>query len=121
MEKPHPPPFYTSSLTSPVADSSVAGSVRQPYNGTAGASVFRLFTKRAALKKWLLIGVFGVMSLGMVIALAPTGPTNDVGPGRTSLAEVGGNAITTQDLQRLINLQIRSPYSSHAKITGQMA
>jgi len=83
--------------------------------------VFRLFTKRAALKKWLLIGIFGVMSLGMVIALAPTGPSNDVGPGRTSLADVGGNAITTQDLQRLINLQMRSPYSSHARVTGQMA
>ena len=83
--------------------------------------MFRLFTKRAALKKWLLIGIFGVMSFGMVIALAPTGPTSDVGPGRSSLADVGGTAITSQDLQRLISLQERSPYSSHGKITDRMA
>src|SRR5437667_11496605 len=110
MEKPHPPPFYTSSLTSPVADSSVAGSVRQPYNGTSGASVFRLFTKRAALKKWLLTGIFGVMSFGMLHALAPTGPTSDVGPGRPSLPDVVGTAVTPQDRPRLISLPAPPPH-----------
>jgi peptidyl-prolyl cis-trans isomerase D len=85
--------------------------------------VFRLFTKRGAqLKRWLLIAVFTVMALGMVIALAPTGPTNDAGPGRTTLAEIGGSIITTQDLQRMLSQQSRrSPYGSNSQAMAQMA
>jgi peptidyl-prolyl cis-trans isomerase D len=84
--------------------------------------VFRFFTKRAMLKKWLLIGAFGVMSLGMVIMLTPLGTTNDAGAGRTTLAEVGSYSITTQDVQRQLSAQMsRSPYGSDSRLMGQMA
>lgn len=74
------------------------------------------------LKKVVLIGAFGVMSLGMVIMLTPLGPTNDAGAGRTTLAEVGSFSISTQDVQRMLNEQMRrSPYGSDSRLMGQMA
>src|SRR5438876_362810 len=62
------------------------------------------------------------MSLGMVIMLTPLGPTSDTSAGRTTLAEIGGTSISTQDVQRLLSEQARrSPYGSDAHMMAQRA
>ena len=84
--------------------------------------MFRFLNKRATLKKVILIGAFGIMSLGMVIMLTPLGPTSDTSAGRTTLAEIGGTSISTQDVQRLLSEQARrSPYGSDAHMMAQRA
>ena len=71
--------------------------------------MFRFFRRnREAVKKYLLIFFLSIVSIGMVITLAPI-PTGDTSRMQMDvLAEMGGYSITTQDLQRTIQSRLRN-------------
>lgn len=72
--------------------------------------MFRLFQRnREKLKKYLLIFFLSIVSIGMVITLAPIsgGDTNQMQA--NVVASIGSSQITTQDLQRIVQLQLNSP------------
>jgi len=81
-----------------------------------------MFRKREVLRRYLLIFFLSVVSIGMVITLAP------IPGGKTSLqqsnvlAKVGGATITTQDLHRAVEERTRN-YSANidAKTKARMA
>lgn len=84
--------------------------------------MFRFFRKhRDAVKKWLLVFFLSVVSIGMVITLAPIPP--DTGTLDVSvLAEIGGATITTQDLSRNIQSRLRnSPLANDPAVIARMA
>jgi peptidyl-prolyl cis-trans isomerase D len=70
--------------------------------------MFRLFRKREVLKKYLLIFFLGVVSIGMVITLAPLPSGNSLGRQTNVIAEIGGQTITTQDLDRNIRQRLQN-------------
>ena len=85
--------------------------------------MFRLFKKRReALKKYLLIFFLGIVSIGMVITLAPI-PGGDTRQLEANvLADVGGVSITSQDLSRSIQSRLRnSPLANDPKLITRMA
>jgi peptidyl-prolyl cis-trans isomerase D len=62
---------------------------------------------REKVKKYLLIFFLSIVSIGMVITLAPI-PTGDTSRAESNvLASVSGSNITTEDLQRAIQAQSR--------------
>ena len=65
--------------------------------------MYRFFRRnREAVKKYLLIFFLSIVSVGMVITLAPI-PTGDTSRVESNvLASIGGSNITTADLQRTI-------------------
>lgn len=69
--------------------------------------MFRLFRKREALKRYLLIFFLGVVSIGMVITLAPIPGGNTTEDQTNVLASIGGQSITTQDLDRTIRQRLQ--------------
>ena len=85
--------------------------------------MFRLFKKRReALKKYLLIFFLGIVSVGMVITLAPIPGGDTRGLEANVLAEVGGLSITSQDLSRSIQSRLRnSPLANDPKLITRMA
>lgn len=85
--------------------------------------MFRLFSKgRQTLYKWLLGAFLGVMAIGMVITLAPIGGGDTSQVQANVLATIGGGQITTDDLQRLIQAQLRnSPAGLNAKYVATVA
>lgn len=84
--------------------------------------MFRLFKNREAMKKYLLTFFLGVVSVGMVITLAPI-PGGDTGQVQTNtLAEIGGNTITTQDLRQSIQSRLRnSPLANDPQMVARVA
>jgi peptidyl-prolyl cis-trans isomerase D len=86
--------------------------------------MYRFFKRnREAVKRYLLIFFLGIVSLGMVITLAPISggdSTNTMQP--NVLATIDNNNITTQDLQRLVQSQLRgSQYGFNPQIMAALA
>ena len=84
--------------------------------------MFRFFRRyRDAVKKWLLIFFLSVVSLSMVITLAPL-PGGNTQMEVNVLAEVDGDPITTQDLQRSVQSRLRnSPLANNPEMMMRMA
>ena len=85
--------------------------------------MYRFFKRnREAVKKYLLIFFLSIVSIGMVITLAPI-PTGDTSRAEANvLASMGGSNITTTDLQRTIQMRFRnSPQGNQAKIIPVVA
>lgn len=70
--------------------------------------MFRLFRKREVLRKYLLIFFLGVVSIGMVITLAPLPSLNTSEQQSNVVAEIGGETITTQELDRNIRQRLQN-------------
>ncbi len=85
--------------------------------------MFRLFKKkREALKKYLLIFFLSIVSIGMIITLAPIPGGDTTGLESNVLAEVGGYSITSQELSRDIQLRLRnSPLANDPQMISRMA
>lgn len=84
--------------------------------------MFRLLRNREVVKRYLLIGIFAIMSIGMVLAMTPffSGDTSRVD--NSALAEIFGDSITSQDLQRDIDLRFRnSPQGYNPQQAALMA
>jgi peptidyl-prolyl cis-trans isomerase D len=71
--------------------------------------MYRFFRRnREAVKKYLLIFFLSIVSIGMVITLAPI-PTGDTTRAESNvLASVGGYTITTQDLSQSIRARFQN-------------
>lgn len=71
--------------------------------------MYRLFRggNRKALMKYLLIFFLGIVSIGMVLTLAPL-PNDDTTNQGNVLASLNGAQITTQDLRKVVNAQIQN-------------
>jgi peptidyl-prolyl cis-trans isomerase D len=85
--------------------------------------MYRFFRRnREAVKKYLLIFFLSIVSIGMVITLAPI-PTGDTSRAEANvLASLGGSNITTADLQRTIQARFRnSPQANQARIIPAVA
>ena len=85
--------------------------------------MFRFLKKnREAVKKYLLVFFLGIVSIGMVITLAPI-PTGDTRRMESnSLAEIDGAGITALDLQRNIQSRLRgSPLRNDPRIVAALA
>lgn len=85
--------------------------------------MFRFFKKnREAVKKYLLIFFLGIVSLGMVITLAPISGGDTTQMQGNVLASIDGAQITTQDLQRNVQAQLRnSPLGSDPRFLARVA
>jgi peptidyl-prolyl cis-trans isomerase D len=77
---------------------------------------------REAVKKYLLIFFLSIVSIGMVITLAPI-PTGDTSRAESNvLASLGGSNITTTDLRRNIQMRFRnSPQMDQSRIIPTVA
>ncbi len=74
--------------------------------------MFRFFRKRKeAVKKYLLIFFLSIVSIGMVITLAPLPSGDSTRMETNSLAVIDGTTITTRDLLR--EIQVRYRTSTH--------
>jgi peptidyl-prolyl cis-trans isomerase D len=85
--------------------------------------MFRFLKKnKEAVKKYLLVFFLSIVSIGMVITLAPI-PTGDTSRAETNvLASMNGLNITTTDLQKTIQSRFRnSPQVDQAKIIPAVA
>src|SRR5271157_1727553 len=85
--------------------------------------MYRFFKRnREAVKKYLLIFFLSIVSIGMVITLAPI-PTGDTSRAESNvLASMNGFNITTTDLQKTIQSRFRnSPQVDQAKIIPAVA
>jgi peptidyl-prolyl cis-trans isomerase D len=70
--------------------------------------MYRFFRKnREAVKKYLLIFFLGIVSVGMVITLAPLPGGNTSQMEANVVASIEGANITFQDLRRNVDLQLR--------------
>src|SRR5208282_3652392 len=71
--------------------------------------MFLFFRKnKEAVKKYLLIFFLGIVSLSMVVVMAPL-PSGDTSrPEGNALASIGGNTITSADLDQMIRDQSRN-------------
>jgi peptidyl-prolyl cis-trans isomerase D len=71
--------------------------------------MYRFFKRnREAVKKYLLVFFLSIVSIGMVITLAPI-PTGDTSRAESNvLASIGGSNVTTTELQRAIQARLRN-------------
>ncbi|MGH9430718.1 MAG: peptidylprolyl isomerase [Terriglobia bacterium] len=85
--------------------------------------MYRLFRKgRQKLYKYLMIFFLGIVSIGMVITLAPLPNGGGQQLGSNVLAKVEGTSISVQDLQRSIDSELRnSQYGNDPKIVAALA
>ncbi len=85
--------------------------------------MFRLFKgKREAIKKYLMIVFLSIVSIGMIVTLAPITPTSDTGLEPNVLAEINGVPITATDLSRNIQARLRnSPLANDPQLVTRMA
>jgi peptidyl-prolyl cis-trans isomerase D len=85
--------------------------------------MFRLFKKkREAVKKYLLIFFLSIVSIGMIITLAPLPGGDTRGLESNVLAEVGGYSITSQELSRNIQVRVRnSPLANDPQMISRLA
>src|SRR6516162_1152356 len=71
--------------------------------------MYRFFRKnREAVKKYLLIFFLGIVSVGMVITLAPLPGGNTSQMEANVVASIDGTNITFQDLRRNVDSQLRN-------------
>jgi peptidyl-prolyl cis-trans isomerase D len=85
--------------------------------------MYRFFRRnREAVKKYLLVFFLSIVSIGMVITLAPI-PTGDTSRAESNvLASIGGSNITTAELQRTIQARFRnSPQMDQSRIIPAIA
>ena len=85
--------------------------------------MYRFFRRnREAVKKYLLIFFLSIVSIGMVITLAPI-PTGDTSRAESNvLASIDGSNITTAELQRTIQSRFRnSPQGNDSKMIPAVA
>ena len=85
--------------------------------------MYRFFRRnREKVLKYLLIFFLGIVSLGMVITLAPL-PQGDTSTAQSNvLASLGGVDVTTQDLRRHLDQQFRgSPLANNPQLLAQFA
>lgn len=85
--------------------------------------MYRFFRRnREKVLKYLLIFFLGIVSLGMVITLAPL-PQGDTSTAQSNvLASLGGVDVTTQDLRRHLDQQFRgSPLGNNPQLLAQFA
>jgi len=84
--------------------------------------MFRLFRgKREAVKKYLLIFFLSIVSIGMVVTLAPIFPGAE-GLEPNVLAEIHGVSITAADLSRNVQARLRnSPLANDPQFMARMA
>jgi peptidyl-prolyl cis-trans isomerase D len=85
--------------------------------------MYRFFRKnREAVKKYLLVFFLSIVSIGMVITLAPI-PTGDQTRAESNvLASMDGTNISTTDLQRTIQARLRNtPQADQSKIIPSVA
>jgi peptidyl-prolyl cis-trans isomerase D len=69
--------------------------------------MYRLFSgRRRTLYKWLMILFLGIVSLGMVLTLAPLPNNSSASMEPDVLASVYGDKITIQDLQKTLQSQL---------------
>ena len=80
--------------------------------------MYRFIKSRSdAIKKYFLIAVFAVMSIGMVVSLAPIQPGDTSGAESNVVASVGGTKVTTQDLSQSIRTRFQnSPMGFDSRI-----
>jgi peptidyl-prolyl cis-trans isomerase D len=83
--------------------------------------MYRLFSgKRRTLYKWLMIFFLGIVSLGMVLTLAPLPNNNSAAMEPDVLATIYGSKITVQDLQRVIQSQLQNAGNDSQEV-GRLA
>jgi peptidyl-prolyl cis-trans isomerase D len=84
--------------------------------------MFRFFRRyRDAVKKWLLVFFLTLVSVSMVITLAPL-PGGNTQMEVNVLADVDGEPVTTQDVQRSIQSRLRnSPLADNPEMVARMA
>ena len=85
--------------------------------------MFRFLKKnKEAVKKYLLVFFLSIVSIGMVITLAPI-PTGDTGRTEPNVfASMGGTNITTTQLQQAIQMRFRnSPQLDKARVIPAVA
>ena len=70
--------------------------------------MFRFFKRNRELKKYLLILFLSVVSIGMVITLAPISGGDTSQTQANVLASIGGTNITTQELRQTIESRMRN-------------
>lgn len=70
--------------------------------------MFRFMRKSEVIKKYLLILFLGIVSVGMVITLAPLPSIDSTTTQSNVVATIGGQTITTQDLDRNIRDRMQS-------------
>ncbi len=72
--------------------------------------MFRALRRRKKLFKWILASALGVVSVGMVLMLAPLPNLNNTltSAQSSTLAKVGSETITANQLQRMIESQMRN-------------
>lgn len=83
--------------------------------------MFRFFHKKEVLKKYLLIFFLGIVSIGMVVLFIPPpvpGGSDTSALANDTLAQIGGSTITTEDLQRSLESQLRN---SQVGFSGALA
>ena len=85
--------------------------------------MYRFFkTRTAAIKKYFLIAVFAVMSIGMVVSLAPIQPGDTASAESNVVASVEGTKITTQDLSQTIRNRFQnSPMGFDSRMIPMVA
>ncbi len=85
--------------------------------------MFRLFKgKREALNKYLLIFFLTIVSLGMVLTLAPINLGDNPDVEGNVLASVGGSQITAVELEQNIQVRLRnSPFANNPEMAARMA
>jgi peptidyl-prolyl cis-trans isomerase D len=69
--------------------------------------MFRFMRKSEVVKKYLLIFFLGIVSVGMVITLAPLPSLDNATSQPNVLAEIGGESITTQQLDQIVRNQMQ--------------
>src|SRR5208283_4352182 len=85
--------------------------------------MYRFFRRnREAVKKYLLIFFLSIVSIGMVITLAPIQMGDTSRTESNVLASIDGSNITTTELQRTIHMQYRnSPQMNETKMIPTVA
>jgi peptidyl-prolyl cis-trans isomerase D len=85
--------------------------------------MFRVFKKhREKVKKYLLVFFLSIVSIGMVITLAPLPGGNSTQSEADVLATIGSDKITTTDLQQSLESRLRnSPLGNDARIIPAIA
>src|ERR1041385_2318711 len=83
--------------------------------------MFRFFRKnREKLKRYLLIFFLSIVSIGMVITLAPI-PGDVTQMQANVLATINGQNITSDDLRRTIQSRLRNSTLNDSKIVSGIA
>ncbi len=85
--------------------------------------MFALFKRnKDQVKKWLLIFFLGIVSLSMVVVMAPTGGFDTSRPEGNVLASIGGDTITSADLDTTIRDRFKnSPMGFDRKMVPVVA